>query len=166
MHKSVHHVQPSGCVGPLPDSLPAALPPPGQGIPIRALEYKFTVTGPPRAWARRACCCAWRCDGPSPHHSPRTHCGLEVGLRAIRCMIAWSVHRRSQFWSQLSPSIGVRERPASGFASVDEDLWTHLDLGLRIWKAGWVHALAGSNPASSATPTRGNAEADPSGQRS
>jgi hypothetical protein len=81
-------------------------------------------------------------------------------------MIAWSVHRRSQFWSQLSPSIGVRERPASGFASVDEDLWTHLDLGLRIWKAGWVHALAGSNPASSATPTRGNAEADPSGQRS
>jgi hypothetical protein len=25
------------------------------------------------------------------------------------------------------------------------------------WKAGWVHALAGSNPASSATPTRGNA---------
>jgi hypothetical protein len=25
------------------------------------------------------------------------------------------------------------------------------------WKAGWVQALAGSNPASSATPTRGNA---------
>ena len=24
-------------------------------------------------------------------------------------------------------------------------------LGLRIWKAGWVHALAGSNPASSAS---------------
>src|SRR5512132_674092 len=34
------------------------------------------------------------------------------------------------------------------------------------WKAGWVHALAGSNPASSATPTRGNAEVDPSGRRS
>jgi hypothetical protein len=43
-----------GVRGPLLDSLPAALPPPGQGIPIRALEYKFTVTGPPRAWARRA----------------------------------------------------------------------------------------------------------------
>ena len=27
---------------------------------------------------------------------------------------------------------------------------TPLDLGLQIWKAGWVHALAGSNPASSA----------------
>jgi hypothetical protein len=25
-----------------------------------------------------------------------------------------------------------------------------VDLGLRIWKAGWVQALAGSNPASSA----------------
>src|SRR4249919_3816895 len=34
------------------------------------------------------------------------------------------------------------------------------------WKAGWVNALAGSNPASSAAPTRGNAEADPSGRRS
>jgi hypothetical protein len=46
MHKSVHHVQPSGCVGPLLDSLPGALAPPGQGIPIRALEYNFTVTVP------------------------------------------------------------------------------------------------------------------------
>jgi hypothetical protein len=34
------------------------------------------------------------------------------------------------------------------------------------WKAGWVQALAGSNPASSAAPTRGNAQADPSGRRS
>ena len=34
------------------------------------------------------------------------------------------------------------------------------------WKASWVHALAGSNPASSAIPIRGNAEADPSGRRS
>jgi hypothetical protein len=34
------------------------------------------------------------------------------------------------------------------------------------WKAGWVQALAGSNPASSAALTRGNAEGDPSGRRS
>jgi hypothetical protein len=36
----------------------------------------------------------------------------------------------------------------------------------QTWKASWVHALAGSNPASSAAPTRGDAEADPSGRRS
>jgi hypothetical protein len=31
------------------------------------------------------------------------------------------------------------------------DMQISLDLGLRIWKAGWVQALAGSNPASSAS---------------
>jgi hypothetical protein len=71
--------------------------------------------------------------------------------RAIRCVITWSVHRRSQFWSQLSPFVGVWERPTDRFASVNEDLRIGLDLGLRIWKAGWVQALAGSNPASSAS---------------
>ena len=56
---------------------------------------------------------------------------------------------RSQFWSQLSPFVGVRERSTGRFASVNGDVRIGLDLGLRIWKAGWVHALAGSNPASS-----------------
>ena len=62
---------------------------------------------------------------------------------------AWRV--RSQFGSQLCPFIGVRERPTDRFASVNDDMRTPLDLGLRIWKAGWVQALAGSNPASSAS---------------
>jgi hypothetical protein len=57
----------------------------------------------------------------------------------------------SQFGSQLCPFIGVRERPTDRFASVNVDTRTPLDLGLRIWKAGWVQALAGSNPASSAS---------------
>jgi hypothetical protein len=33
------------------------------------------------------------------------------------------------------------------------------------WKAGWVHALAGSNPASSATPTRRDADGPPGRSR-
>jgi len=61
--------------------------------------------------------------------------------------------------SQLSPFVGVRERPIDRFASVNVDLRTPLDLGLRIWKAGWVQALAGSNPASSAALTRALAPA-------
>jgi hypothetical protein len=73
---------------------------------------------------------------------------------------------RSQFWSQLSPFVGVRERSTGRFASVNGGVRISLDLGLRIWKAGWVQALAGSNPASSAIPTRGNADADPYGWRS
>jgi hypothetical protein len=53
------------------------------------------------------------------------------------------VQRRSLFWSQLSLFIGVRKRPIDRFASVDEDLWTRLDLGLRIWKACWVNSPRG-----------------------
>ena len=53
--------------------------------------------------------------------------------------------------------MAIRERLSDRFARVDGEVQTNVDLGLRIWKAGWVHALAGSNPASSATPTRGNA---------
>ena len=56
----------------------------------------------------------------------------------------------SQFWSQLFSFVAVRERSKDRFASVDKDWRISLDCGLRIWKAGWVHALAGSNPASSA----------------
>jgi Protein of unknown function (DUF998) len=72
---------------------------------------------------------------------PLGECGLSLGLSCAR--------------------ISVRERPTDRFASVNDDMRTPLDLGLRIWKAGWVHALAGSNPASSANPlnslTCGNA---------
>jgi hypothetical protein len=65
---------------------------------------------------------------------------------------------RSQFWSQLSPFIGVCDRSAGRFASVNGDVLVGLDVGLRIWKACWVQALAGSNPASSATPTSATAD--------
>jgi hypothetical protein len=57
---------------------------------------------------------------------------------------------RSQFWSQLSSFVAIRKRPDDRFPSANGDLRISLDLDLRIWKAGWVHALAGSNPASSA----------------
>ena len=59
---------------------------------------------------------------------------------------------RSQFWSQLSPFVAIRKRPDDRFPSADGDMRISLDLDLRIWKAGWVQALAGSNPASSANP--------------
>jgi hypothetical protein len=57
---------------------------------------------------------------------------------------------RSQFWSQLSSFVAIRKRPDDRFPSANGDLRISLELDLRIWKAGWVHALAGSNPASSA----------------
>jgi hypothetical protein len=57
---------------------------------------------------------------------------------------------RSQSWSQLSSFVAIRKRPDDRFPSANGDLRISLDLDLRIWKAGWVHALAGSNPASSA----------------
>jgi hypothetical protein len=108
MHKAVHDVQPSGCVGPLLDSLPAALPPPGDkesrsgplSTSSRSRVLRELGPGEPAAMGGAVM---------GPHRT--AHRGLEVGLRAISCMIAWSVHRRSQFWSQLSPSIGIRERP-------------------------------------------------------
>jgi hypothetical protein len=56
----------------------------------------------------------------------------------------------SQFWFQLFSFMVIRERSRDHFASVKDDLRNSLDFGLRIWKAGWVQALAGSNPASSA----------------
>ena len=56
----------------------------------------------------------------------------------------------SQFWFQLFSFMVIRERSRDHFASVKDDLRISLDFGLRIWKAGWVQALAGSNPASSA----------------
>jgi hypothetical protein len=55
--------------------------------------------------------------------------GLSFGLSCIR----------------LLASVSVRL-----VASQNGDVRISLNLGLRIWKAGWVHALAGSNPASSA----------------
>jgi hypothetical protein len=55
-----------------------------------------------------------------------------------------------RFSDQLSPFVGVRDRSTGRFASVNGGVRIGLDLGLRIWKAGWVQALAGSNPASSA----------------
>jgi hypothetical protein len=63
---------------------------------------------------------------------------------------------RSQFWSQLSSFVAIRECLSDRFAGVDEQVQTSVELGLRIWKAGWVQALAGPNPASSAAPL-GNA---------
>ena len=58
---------------------------------------------------------------------------------------------RSQFWSQLSSFVAIRKRPDDRFPSVNRGLRISMDLDLRIWKAGWVQALAGSNPASSAS---------------
>ena len=57
---------------------------------------------------------------------------------------------RSQFWSQLSSFVAIRKRSDDRFPSANGDLRISLDVGLRIWKAGWAQALAGSNPASSA----------------
>ena len=56
---------------------------------------------------------------------------------------------RSQFWSQLPPFVGVPECSTARLAGVNRRRRTLLNLGLRIWKAGWVQALAGSSPASS-----------------
>jgi hypothetical protein len=67
----------------------------------------------------------------------------------------WIARSWSQFWSQLSSFLPVCDRSPHRFGSVDEARRTLPNVGLRIWKAGWVQALAGSNPASSATPTRG-----------
>jgi hypothetical protein len=58
-------------------------------------------------------------------------------------VITCSVDRRSQFWSQLFPFVGGWERPTDRFASVNEDVRIGLDLGLRIWKAGWVNSPRG-----------------------
>jgi hypothetical protein len=48
----------------------------------------------------------------------------------------------SQFWFQLFSFMVIRERSRDHFASVKDDLRNSLDFGLRIWKAGWVQALA------------------------
>jgi hypothetical protein len=67
----------------------------------------------------------------------------------------------SQFWSRLPPFSCVHERPRCHRMSANVLSNATTYAGMQSWKACWVHALAGSNPASSATPTRGNAEADP-----
>jgi hypothetical protein len=46
--------------------------------------------------------------------------------------------------------VAIRECLSDRFAGADGEVQTSVDLSLRIWKAGWVQALAGSNPASSA----------------
>jgi hypothetical protein len=73
---------------------------------------------------------------------------LRYAMRAIVLGTRWL--RGLSFWSQSSPFAGVRQHPTGRFVSVNGDVGISPYLGLRIWKAGWVQALAGSNPASSA----------------
>ena len=70
---------------------------------------------------------------------------MQVAVSSDNATIWWS-----QFWSQLSSFADAPRRSRDRFASVDDGLRTRLDPGSQSWKACWVHALSGSNAASSA----------------
>jgi len=84
---------------------------------------------------------------------------VTAGGTRMRAVVPHTLRLRSQFWSQLAPFGGVRERSTGRFASVNGDMRISLDLGLRIWKAGWVQVLTSRvsccprlGPASSSRP--------------
>ena len=125
----------------------------------RLARHERRATGPLRHFASRRSradlpdLCVWAMKGlGNPVRAPSGY-----PLAVCKCepsSYARTTAARSQFWSQLSPFVGVRDRSTGRFASVNGDVRIGLDLGLRIWKAGWVQALAGSNPASSARLTK------------
>ena len=63
---------------------------------------------------------------------------------------------RSQFWPQLSPFVGVPECSTARSEGVKPKTADSSEPRFADLESGWVQALAGSNPASSATP--GSAE--------
>jgi len=72
---------------------------------------------------------------------------LRYAMRAIVLGTRWL---RGLSFGLSRPFAGVRQHPTRPFVSVNGDVGISPYLGLRIWKAGWVQALPGSNPASSA----------------
>jgi hypothetical protein len=74
----------------------------------------------------------------------RLRCEARRPARPSASDLPASRYRRPQ-------AVACTKSHAKCLARVNRRLRSLLNLGLRIWKAGWVHALAGSNPASSAS---------------
>ena len=117
----------------------------GGGYPAKVQARLIQALSPAMMHGTESC---------SPVQSPSS---APVPWHAGRITVGTLIIGVVQFSSQLGSFADVRLRPIVADSRGDRPWGTVANEPVRTWKAGWVQALAGSNPASSAHLTRQDA---------